>query len=199
MPSRDPDDPDFRRLWYVRYADDFLLGFSRATGGSRGIKRRLASSCASAQAGTLRGEDPDHARADGGGAIPRLRDRHPDADCKHDRRGQTLHQRRVGLKVPADVIRERNAQVHAAGQTDPSGRARQRHGLQHRDAVPGGVSGLRPILPAGLQRPPPRRLHWVMETFAVKTLASKHQTTGSPIRDHAPDGPTGPARTRGSK
>jgi len=22
MPSRDPNDPDFRRLWYVRYADD---------------------------------------------------------------------------------------------------------------------------------------------------------------------------------
>lgn len=27
MPSRDPNDPNFRRLWYVRYADDFLLGF----------------------------------------------------------------------------------------------------------------------------------------------------------------------------
>lgn len=24
--SRDPHDPNFRRLWYVRYADDFLLG-----------------------------------------------------------------------------------------------------------------------------------------------------------------------------
>lgn len=26
-PSRDPDDPHFRRLWYLRYADDTLLGF----------------------------------------------------------------------------------------------------------------------------------------------------------------------------
>ena len=26
--SRDPEDQDFRRLYYVRYADDFLLGFS---------------------------------------------------------------------------------------------------------------------------------------------------------------------------
>lgn len=27
LPSMNPDDPDFRRLTYVRYADDFLLGF----------------------------------------------------------------------------------------------------------------------------------------------------------------------------
>ena len=26
MASRDPDDPDFRRLWYVRYADDCVPG-----------------------------------------------------------------------------------------------------------------------------------------------------------------------------
>ncbi|MEM9924399.1 MAG: hypothetical protein AAF915_11715 [Cyanobacteria bacterium P01_D01_bin.50] len=25
IPSRDPNDPNFRRLWYTRYADDFLL------------------------------------------------------------------------------------------------------------------------------------------------------------------------------
>ena len=28
MPSRDPNDPNFRRLWYTRYADDFLLGLA---------------------------------------------------------------------------------------------------------------------------------------------------------------------------
>jgi group II intron reverse transcriptase/maturase len=27
LPSIDPNDPAYRRLWYVRYADDFLLGF----------------------------------------------------------------------------------------------------------------------------------------------------------------------------
>jgi len=28
LPSYDTQDPNFRRLWYVRYADDFLLGFT---------------------------------------------------------------------------------------------------------------------------------------------------------------------------
>lgn len=45
MPSRDPEDPSFRRLWYIRYADDFLLGFS---GPDRKLKisnRKLVSSC----------------------------------------------------------------------------------------------------------------------------------------------------------
>src|SRR5687767_15129184 len=28
MPSRDPDDPGYRRLRFCRYADDWLLGFT---------------------------------------------------------------------------------------------------------------------------------------------------------------------------
>ena len=27
IPSRDPNDPNFHRLWYCRYADDFWLGY----------------------------------------------------------------------------------------------------------------------------------------------------------------------------
>ena len=41
MPSRDPNDPHFRRLWYVRYADDFLLGFSGPREEAEQIKLQL--------------------------------------------------------------------------------------------------------------------------------------------------------------
>lgn len=41
MPSRDFYDPDYRRLLYVRYADDFLLGFAGPVAEAREIKEQL--------------------------------------------------------------------------------------------------------------------------------------------------------------
>lgn len=41
VPSGDPNDPCFRRLKYVRYADDFLLGFIGTKEEAREIKDRL--------------------------------------------------------------------------------------------------------------------------------------------------------------
>jgi hypothetical protein len=42
LPSRDPHDPKFRRLWYVRYADDFLLGLTGSKDEAKAIKQELS-------------------------------------------------------------------------------------------------------------------------------------------------------------
>ena len=42
LPSLDPHDPGYRRLRYVRYADDILLGFTGPKAEAEEIKRRLA-------------------------------------------------------------------------------------------------------------------------------------------------------------
>jgi len=42
-PSRDPHDPNFRRLWYTRYADDFLLGLVGTKAEAVEIKQQLAA------------------------------------------------------------------------------------------------------------------------------------------------------------
>ena len=42
LPGLDPNDPDYRRLRYVRYADDILLGFIGPRSEAEEIKRRLA-------------------------------------------------------------------------------------------------------------------------------------------------------------
>jgi group II intron reverse transcriptase/maturase len=43
LPSSDPDDPGYRRLRYVRYADDALLGFAGPKAEAEEIKSRLAA------------------------------------------------------------------------------------------------------------------------------------------------------------
>lgn len=39
LPSKMTNDPDFRRLWYVRYADDTLFGFIGTKAAAEDIKR----------------------------------------------------------------------------------------------------------------------------------------------------------------
>src|SRR5262249_30872860 len=41
LPTHDPNDPDYRRLRYVRYADDFLLGLAGPRSEAEEIKVRL--------------------------------------------------------------------------------------------------------------------------------------------------------------
>ena len=41
LPSRDPHDPDYRRLRYVRYADDFVLGFIGPKAEAQQVKESL--------------------------------------------------------------------------------------------------------------------------------------------------------------
>jgi group II intron reverse transcriptase/maturase len=41
LPSVDPCDPDYRRLRYIRYADDFLLGFAGPHAEAEAIKQQL--------------------------------------------------------------------------------------------------------------------------------------------------------------
>lgn len=41
MPSMDANDPNYRRLRYVRYADDFILGFIGSMAEARDIKAKL--------------------------------------------------------------------------------------------------------------------------------------------------------------
>src|SRR5262245_20649039 len=43
QPSRDPQDPEYRRLRYIRYADDFLLGYAGPMSEAEEIKERIAT------------------------------------------------------------------------------------------------------------------------------------------------------------
>jgi group II intron reverse transcriptase/maturase len=106
LPSIDPDDPGYRRLRYLRYADDFLLGFCGPREEAEDIKRQLAGFLRDSL--KLELSEPKtlitHARSAParflGYEIGVL---HQDHLC--DRTGRRAANGTISLKVPVDVVR----------------------------------------------------------------------------------------------
>jgi group II intron reverse transcriptase/maturase len=110
LPSIDPFDPDFRRLRYVRYADDFLLGFAGPKEEAEEIKRQLRDFLRDhlklelSEAKTL----ITHARTEAARFLGYdLTVYHNDAKQTHSARSINGG---IGLKVPREVI---GAKCHA--------------------------------------------------------------------------------------
>jgi group II intron reverse transcriptase/maturase len=180
MPSRDPQDPDFRRLWYVRYADDFLLGFSGPREEAEEIRSKLEGFLRDnlklelSKEKTLITQARTEAARFLGYEIVTL-----DADDKHDHRGQRCINGVLGLKVPGDVIKEkcsrymqRGKPIHLAerlADTDFS------IITQYQAEYRGFVQYY--LLAFNVHRL--WRLHRVMELSLVKTLANKFRTQAS--------------------
>jgi len=116
LPSRDPHDPHFRRLWYCRYCDDFLLGFVGTKAEAQDIKRQLATFLQEELALELSEEKTliTHARDERahflGYEVHTLH-----ADGKHDHRGQRCVNGAIGLRVPVSVIHTHCAKYMQAG------------------------------------------------------------------------------------
>ena len=108
MPSRDPHDPNFRRLWYVRYADDHLLGLTGTKNEAVEIKRKIGEFLAEKLKLTLNEEKTliTHARNQKakflGYEVHALHE-----NAKHDHRGQRCINGNIGLRVPDKVRQEK--------------------------------------------------------------------------------------------
>ena len=183
MASRDPNDPDFRRLWYVRYADDFLLGFSGPREEAERIKQQLQGFLHEALRLELSQEKTliTHARTEAarflGYEIVTL-----DADSTHDHRGQRCINGAPGLKVPADVVRKKCSLYMRRGK--PIHLAARRHDTdfsiitQYQAEYRGLVQYY--LLAFNVHRL--WQLYRVMGLSLIKTLANKFRTSAGHIR-----------------
>jgi group II intron reverse transcriptase/maturase len=106
MPSVDPADPDYRRLRYVRYADDVLLGFNGPRVEAEEIKQQIGNFVREQL--RLELSEPKtlltHARTEAAHFLG-----HeitvPANDTARDQSGRRSVNGQIGLKVPAAVIR----------------------------------------------------------------------------------------------
>ena len=183
MPSKDPEDPGFRRLRYVRYCDDHLLGFTGPKAEAEDIKIRLAAFLRDELRLELSREKTliTHARTGAARFLGyEITVQHADHKVTGKRRSANGI---VGLRVPRDVIKVKSAPYLKLGKperrnqmvNDDDHTIVRTYGAEYRGLVEyyllaGDVYRL-------------NRLEWVMKTSMLKTLACKHDSTVTKMAD----------------
>jgi group II intron reverse transcriptase/maturase len=178
LPSVDVHDPGYRRLRYVRYCDDHLLGFTGPKAEAEEIKQRLAAflhddlKLELSQDKTL----ITHARTGRASFLGyEISVQHDDR--QRTRSGQRTVNGAISLHVPPSVIKARIAPYSKRGK--PARRPQVINFSDH-DIVRIYGAEYRGIVQYYLLAGDVRRLHrlrWVMLTSMLKTLASKHRST----------------------
>ena len=177
MPSQDPSDPGYRRLRYVRYADDILLGFIGPKREAEEIKSRLGQFLHQNLKLELSEQKTliTHARNDAARFLG-----YEITVCHNN--SQTTNRRRsvnggVRLRVPKDVIKAKSRLYMRRGK--PAHRSQL---MNEDDYTIVGIYGTEYrgivqyyLLAGDVYRL--NRLHWVMRTSMLKTLAGKHKSS----------------------
>ena len=107
LPSCDPYDPDYRRLRYVRYADDFVLGFIGPKAEAKQIKEYLETFLCDSLKLELSKEKPliTHATSQAARFLG-YELVNQQANDQFDPTGRRRVNGRIGLRVPAEVIEQ---------------------------------------------------------------------------------------------
>lgn len=187
MPSLAPHDPDYRRLRYCRYADDFLLGFTGPKQEAEEIKQHLATFLRDelklelSEAKTL----ITHARTQTarflGYDVTTIQDNAKRSPFKGTmRRSINGH---IGLRVPHVVLQEKckrykrkGKAVHRTELTNESDYTIiTTYQLEYR--------GIVNYYRMAYNLHTLQQLKWVMDTSLTKTLAHKHKCSVAQVYD----------------
>jgi group II intron reverse transcriptase/maturase len=179
LPSKDPMDPGYRRLRYLRYADDHLLGFTGPKAEAEQIKARLAEFLRETLGLELNQQKTliSHARSQPARFLGyHVRVQHCDTKFT---RGRREANGKIALRVPLDVIKAQCARYRQHGK--PWHRPRLQN-LDDYDIVRIYGAEYRGVANYYLLAQNAWRLgtlQWNAETSMLKTLSAKHRSTVS--------------------
>ncbi len=182
MPSLDTYDPGYRRLRYIRYADDFLLGFAGPKDEADEIKARIGRFLRDnlklelSHAKTL----VTHGRTQAARFLGyEVNVQH--SDTKLDANGLRSVNGNIGLRVPSDIIRAKSSAYMRGGKPIHLGIRLHDSPFsiveQYQAEFRGVVNYYRRATNLGALS----HLRWVMETSLAKTLAAKLKISVSQV------------------
>lgn len=185
LPSKDVNDPDFRRLHYVRYADDFLLGFIGPRNEAEEVKAKVAHFLAEtlhlemSQAKTL----VTHGRSESARFLGyEIRVTQANDKIIGDHRRQRSVNGQITLLVPADVQRAKIQRFMRHGKVihRPELLADDDYSIisLYQSEWRGLVNYYLMAHNVSVRLP---KVHRAMEISLYKTLAAKHRLTLSQV------------------
>ena len=178
LPSVNTRDATYRRLWYARYADDFILGFTGPKAEAEEIKRKLKCWLQDNLKLKLSDEKTLITHASTGAArflgydirVQRVND-------YIDPLGRRALNGAIGLYVPADVVEAKSARYLRKGKTIHRPDLLQESDFTivatYQQEYRGIVQYYLPAINVAWLS----KLHWVMRGSLLKTLAAKHQSS----------------------
>nr|WP_236064754.1 reverse transcriptase/maturase family protein [Reticulibacter mediterranei] len=179
LPSRDPQDPDFRRLKYVRYADDTLFGFIGNRAEAEEIREKIANwlrdnlkLTLSIEKTLITNASSDAARFLGYEIVAqRANDKH------HPKSGHRTVNGKMGLRVPADVITSRCAKYMHKGVPAHRNELIQDDEFTIINRYHAEYRGLVEYYLLAINVCWLHKLHWAMQASLLRTLARKHRSS----------------------
>lgn len=181
LPSGDPNDPGYRRLRYVRYADDTLIGFVGPKAEAEEIKQRLSQFLHDELKLELNLEKTliTHARTGAARFLNyEITTQHADNKITDGRRSTNGV---IALRVPRDVVTAACARYMKGGKPAHRSPIVNQHDYVIVNTFGAEYRGIVQyyLLAGNVHRL--HRLEWVTLTSMLKTLARKHDSTVTKI------------------
>ena len=183
LPSADPNDPDYRRLRYVRYADDFLLGFAGPKAEAKSIKQELSEFLQNelklelAQDKTLVTHGQRGAKFLGYLVSAQY------ANDQIDGNGRRKVNGIIGLRVPKDVIQSRMKFYLRKGKPAPRYDMLDESDFTIVSRYQAEFRGVVQYYMLAQNVAHFSRLQWVMQQSLCRTLARKHKSSAKKMAD----------------
>ena len=178
LPSRDANDPDYRRLKYVRYADDFLLGLNGPKSEAEEIKQALRDFLRQELKLELSEEKTliTHAKSEAakflGYEVTVIQDDQKRFISEKGRDRRSINGK-IGLRVPKEVLEAKCKSYMRSGHAVHRAALLQESDFTIITAYQLEFRGIAEYYRQAYNLASLQKLKWVMEYSLLKTLANK--------------------------
>ena len=182
LPATDPYDPDFKRAWYVRYADDFLVGVIGPKSDALELKRRIGEFLHDSLKLKLSDEKTLITNATQETAkFLGYEIQSQSCDSKITRNADQVKRRSVNghiaLLLPKSVVQKKSAPYLKDGKPIHNSflMINQDFSIVHDYQIK--LRGLYQYYALAINVSQLQRVKWIMEQSLMKTLAAKHKSS----------------------